>query len=237
MKRAHVRLHPIFGRDADRLRPKRAAGSARMHRSTRRRSSRLAPDPAPAPAPGIRLRRRRQAHQAPGPPPRRPTRNNRTEAGLRPLSSRKLLLVDGSSICTAPSTRCRRSAIRRASRPARCSACSTCCNKLIKEEAPQRIAVVFDAPGRTFRDDLFEQYKAHRPPMPDDLRAQIAAAAGGGRRRWACRCCASPGVEADDVIGTLARRGAAAGYAGADLHRRQGHGAAGRTRTSRWSTP
>src|ERR1700675_58837 len=46
-------------------------------------------------------------------------------------------------------------------------------NKLIKEESPERVAVVFDAPGRTFRDDLFEQYKAHRPPMPDDLRAQL----------------------------------------------------------------
>ncbi len=46
-------------------------------------------------------------------------------------------------------------------------------NKLIKDEAPARIAVVFDAPGRTFRDDLFDQYKAHRPPMPDDLRSQV----------------------------------------------------------------
>src|SRR5271165_5524893 len=85
-------------------------------------------------------------------------------------------------------------------------------NKLIKEEFPERIAVVFDAPGRTFRDDLFEQYKAHRPPMPDDLRAQLAplletvAAMGLPVLRV-------PGVEADDVIGTLARRGAAAGFA------------------------
>jgi len=47
-------------------------------------------------------------------------------------------------------------------------------NKLLKEEDPELIAVVLDAPGRTFRDDLFEQYKAHRPPMPDDLRGQIA---------------------------------------------------------------
>src|ERR1700726_4526147 len=47
-------------------------------------------------------------------------------------------------------------------------------NKLVKEEAPARVAIVFDAPGRTFRDDLFDQYKAHRPPMPDDLRAQLA---------------------------------------------------------------
>ncbi len=84
-------------------------------------------------------------------------------------------------------------------------------NKLIKEELPDRIAMVFDAPGRTFRDDLFDQYKAHRPPMPDDLRSQVqplldaVAAMGLPLLRIA-------GVEADDVIGTLAKQGAAAGY-------------------------
>jgi len=84
-------------------------------------------------------------------------------------------------------------------------------NKMIKEESPQRIAVVFDAPGRTFRDDLFDQYKAHRAPMPDDLRSQVqplldtVAAMGLPLLRV-------PGVEADDVIGTLARQGAEAGY-------------------------
>ena len=85
-------------------------------------------------------------------------------------------------------------------------------NKLIKEESPDRIAVVFDAPGRTFRDDLFDQYKAHRAPMPDDLRIQVqplldsVAAMGLPLLRIA-------GVEADDVIGTLATQGARAGYA------------------------
>jgi DNA polymerase-1 len=82
--------------------------------------------------------------------------------------------------------------------------------KFLKETKPTHLAVVFDAPGRTFRDDLFEAYKAHRPPMPDELRAQIAplleavAALGLPLLRI-------EGVEADDVIGTLARRGAAAG--------------------------
>jgi len=84
-------------------------------------------------------------------------------------------------------------------------------NKLVKEESPERIAVVFDAPGRTFRDDLFDQYKAHRPPMPDELRAQIQplldAVAGMGLPLLRIT-----GVEADDVIGTLARLGVAAGY-------------------------
>jgi DNA polymerase-1 len=84
-------------------------------------------------------------------------------------------------------------------------------NKMIKEEAPDRIAVVFDAPGRTFRDDLFDQYKAHREPMPDNLTAQVqplydvVAAMGVPLLRV-------PGVEADDVIGTLARQGADAGF-------------------------
>jgi DNA polymerase-1 len=84
-------------------------------------------------------------------------------------------------------------------------------NKMLKEEAPDRIAVVFDAPGRTFRDDLFDQYKAHRTPMPDDLRAQvqplfdIVAAMGLPLLRV-------PGVEADDVIGTLATQAAHKGF-------------------------
>src|ERR1700734_624907 len=84
-------------------------------------------------------------------------------------------------------------------------------NKMIKEEAPDRIAVVFDASGRTFRDDLFDQYKAHRTPMPDDLRSQVqpllevVAAMGLPLLRV-------PGVEADDVIGTLAKPGAESGY-------------------------
>jgi DNA polymerase I len=84
-------------------------------------------------------------------------------------------------------------------------------NKMLKEETPDRIAVVFDAPGRTFRDDLFDQYKAHRVPMPDDLRSQVqplldAVAAMG------LPLLRVPGVEADDVIGTLAKQGADAGF-------------------------
>ena len=79
--------------------------------------------------------------------------------------------------------------------------------KLCKEENPELIAVVFDAPGRTFRDDLFEAYKAQRSPMPDDLRSQLqpllecVVAMGLPLIRI-------EGVEADDVIGTLAVRAA-----------------------------
>src|ERR1022692_1662983 len=80
--------------------------------------------------------------------------------------------------------------------------------KFLREYAPTRIAVVFDAPGKTFRDDLYASYKAHRPPMPDDLRAQVEPLL------QAVEALGLPllrvtGVEADDVIGTLAVRAAA----------------------------
>ena len=82
--------------------------------------------------------------------------------------------------------------------------------KLVKEQESALIGVVFDAPGRTFRDDLFAKYKANRPPMPDDLRAQVAPLID------AVQALGMPllrieGVEADDVIGTLARRASADG--------------------------
>ncbi len=77
--------------------------------------------------------------------------------------------------------------------------------KLIQEYEPEHVAVVFDAGGKTFRDELFEEYKAHRPPMPDELRAQVPAlldivpALGLPLLRI-------EGVEADDVIGTLVQK-------------------------------
>jgi len=82
--------------------------------------------------------------------------------------------------------------------------------KFLREYEATQFAVVFDAPGKTFRDELFAEYKAHRPPMPDDLRAQVqplldtVEALGLPLLRIS-------GVEADDVIGTLAQRAAAAG--------------------------
>lgn len=76
------------------------------------------------------------------------------------------------------------------------------------KERPAYVAFVVDAPGKTFRDDLYEQYKANRPPMPDELRSQVEPM---------CRIVEAlgisilrvPGVEADDVIGTLALQGLA----------------------------
>src|SRR5690606_22590636 len=78
------------------------------------------------------------------------------------------------------------------------------------KEQPEHIAFVVDAPGKTFRDDMYPEYKATRAPMPDDLRAQVepmmelVQALGIPILRV-------PGVEADDVIGTLALQGVAAG--------------------------
>ncbi len=77
--------------------------------------------------------------------------------------------------------------------------------KLVADYDPEYVAVVFDAPGGTFRDELFEAYKAHRPPMPDDLSCQIEPL-HDLVRAMGFPVLQVSGVEADDVIGTLARR-------------------------------
>ncbi|MDE2358955.1 MAG: DNA polymerase I, partial [Betaproteobacteria bacterium] len=82
--------------------------------------------------------------------------------------------------------------------------------RLVIDGKPDYFAVVFDAPGKTFRDAWYPEYKANRPPMPDALVAQIeplheAVRANG----WPLLVV--DGVEADDVIGTLARQAKAAG--------------------------
>ncbi|MBQ4768833.1 DNA polymerase I [Pectobacterium versatile] len=74
---------------------------------------------------------------------------------------------------------------------------------LLLQYHPSHVAVVFDAKGKTFRDELFENYKAHRPPMPDDLREQIEPL-HKMVKAMGLPLLAVSGVEADDVIGTLA---------------------------------
>ena len=83
---------------------------------------------------------------------------------------------------------------------------------LIMQYQPTHAAVVFDAKGKTFRDELFEHYKSHRPPMPDDLRAQIEPL-HEMVKAMGLPLLAVSGVEADDVIGTLAREAEKAGRA------------------------
>ncbi|MBL4660145.1 MAG: DNA polymerase I [Alcanivoracaceae bacterium] len=84
-------------------------------------------------------------------------------------------------------------------------------NRMLNEYQPEYMAVVFDAPGKTFRHDMYDQYKATRPPMPDDLRAQIKPT------KDIIKALGIPilekvGVEADDVMGTLGVMATAAGF-------------------------
>jgi DNA polymerase-1 len=80
--------------------------------------------------------------------------------------------------------------------------------RLIKDYKPDYVGIVFDTSKPTFRDKLFESYKAHRPPMPDEMSVQLPYV------RRLCQALCMPileldGYEADDVIGTLAKKGAA----------------------------
>ncbi|MGI9224539.1 MAG: DNA polymerase I [Woeseiaceae bacterium] len=74
--------------------------------------------------------------------------------------------------------------------------------KLVREEQPAHIAVVFDAPGKTFRDELYADYKSNRPPMPDELRSQVQPILDAVEA-MGLPLLRVEGVEADDVIGTL----------------------------------
>ena len=82
--------------------------------------------------------------------------------------------------------------------------------KLLDDYAPTEMAVVFDAPGKTFRKDLYSEYKANRPPMPDELRAQVQPLLEA-IEAMGIPLLRIEGVEADDVIGTLARAASRAG--------------------------
>ena len=76
--------------------------------------------------------------------------------------------------------------------------------RLLREEEPKYMAVVFDAPGKTFRDEMYPEYKATREAMPDDLRVQIPILEEIADA-FDLKTFVVPGVEADDVMGTLAR--------------------------------
>ncbi len=78
-------------------------------------------------------------------------------------------------------------------------------DKLLTEYQPEHVAVIFDAPGKTFRDELFAAYKANRPPMPDELKAQLDPLLQAVQAQG-LPLLRITGVEADDVIGTLAHR-------------------------------
>lgn len=81
---------------------------------------------------------------------------------------------------------------------------------LIKQYNPTHMAVIFDAKGKTFRDDIYKEYKANRPPMPEELRSQIEPL-HAIIRAMGLPVIVESGVEADDVIGTLANHATAKG--------------------------
>ena len=107
--------------------------------------------------------------------------------------------------------------------------------RIEREERPTHLCVVYDAPGDNFRNQIFPDYKAHRPPMPPELAAQL----GMVRRvvdAFGLTQLEVPGFEADDVIATLAVA-AGGGDGGGDLLVRQGSRCSSATATCRSSTP
>jgi len=84
--------------------------------------------------------------------------------------------------------------------------------KLVRDEQPDKVAVVFDAKGKTFRNDIYPEYKANRPPMPDELRVQIEPLHEIIKAQG-LPLISIEGVEADDVIGTMSQQATEQGYA------------------------
>jgi DNA polymerase-1 len=126
------------------------------------------------------------------------------------MSDSKLVLVDGSSYLYRAYHALPKLTSSRGEPTGAIHGVLNMINKLAAEESTAHFVVVFDAPGKTFRDEMFAEYKANRPPMPDELREQVdplleaIPAMGLPLLRIS-------GVEADDVIGTLCRQGEKAG--------------------------
>ncbi|MGY8796138.1 MAG: DNA polymerase I, partial [Woeseiales bacterium] len=126
------------------------------------------------------------------------------------MSDKKLVLVDGSSYLYRAYHALPKLTSSRGEATGAIHGVLNMINKLVAEETTEHFVVIFDAPGKTFRDELFSEYKANRPPMPDDLREQVdpllkAIPAMG------LPLLRVDGVEADDVIGTLCHLAEAAG--------------------------
>ena len=126
------------------------------------------------------------------------------------MSDSKLVLVDGSSYLYRAYHALPKLTSSRGEPTGAIHGVLNMINKLATEEDTIHFVVVFDAPGKTFRDEMFAEYKANRPPMPDELREQVdplleAIPAMG------LPLLRIEGVEADDVIGTLCRQAAEAG--------------------------
>ena len=127
------------------------------------------------------------------------------------VSSPRIVLVDGNSLVYRSFFAIPRLTNREGTPTNAVYGFTTVLRKILAEEAPAHVAVVFDAGGTNFRHRLYSQYKANRPPTPDDLAVQMPLT------REVCEVLGLPmleirDVEADDVIGTLAARAEAEGF-------------------------
>ena len=128
-----------------------------------------------------------------------------------PPAPEKLLLVDGSSYLYRAFHAMPSLTNSKGEQTGAIYGMTNMLRRLLREYKDHHMAVVFDAPGKTFRDDLYPDYKANRPPMPEELAAQIEPI------HEIVRALGVPllmvrGVEADDVIGTLAERARDQGF-------------------------
>src|SRR5690606_36008611 len=137
-------------------------------------------------------------------------RNPAARTTGRTMSSNRLVLVDGSSYLYRAYHALPRLTTSRGDPTGALFGVLNMINKLAREEPSEHFAVVFDAPGKTFRDSLFEEYKANRPPMPDDLSPQVEPLLAAVQA-MGLPLLRVDGVEADDVIGTLCRLAKAQG--------------------------
>lgn len=124
---------------------------------------------------------------------------------MSPLPEKPLILIDGSSYLFRAYHALPPLKTTRGQATGAVKGVINMVRSLIKEYPDSPIAVVFDAKGKTFRSDIYKEYKAHRPPMPDDLRTQIEPI-HAIIKAMGLPLIVVPGVEADDVIGTLARQ-------------------------------
>jgi DNA polymerase-1 len=128
-----------------------------------------------------------------------------------PRSSDKLVLVDGSSYLYRAFHAMPSLTNSDGDQTGAVYGITNMLRRLLRESGSDHVAVIFDAPGKTFRDEIYAEYKANRPPMPEELVAQIEPI------HEIVRALGFPllqisGVEADDVIGTLATQARDAGF-------------------------
>jgi len=123
----------------------------------------------------------------------------------RQISNSPLILVDGSSYLYRAFFASQQADLRNSAGvpTGAIRVVTSMLKSLVKQYPDSPIAVIFDAKGKTFRDDLYSDYKAQRPPMPDDLRSQVEPI-HQIVKAMGMPLIVEDGVEADDVIGTLA---------------------------------